>query len=679
MRPSALKVRIAVAALAVALPPAVRAYETPVHASITQVAFIQALKERDFLADMGILHYFDSSGALFVEAILDETPDTWARVGAVKEDDFVRSSHHFFDPQVADPLQSGFKGLFQAAPDWALDGSNNPTWSIPGTRDSMFGALTNTDPIVRPKQMRDTFRGVGQFTHLLQDMAQPQHVRDDNHFSLTEQFYYLFPDYSRYEKRTLWLNQVGLLNFGNYGSVDLPDYRSYWTAAGGKGLAQFVNLNFVSEHTNLDGSKYSQPTGTLLQEEVIPQVVSIFGTVVATNVTVQYVSNTFTDNYQGGSGTNNRLSTFSLFDFQSMQTVGRHVYSLNNANHDTYAALLIPRAVGYSAGLMKRFFRGRLEITPPDDGVYGVVDHSATHQTDPLGGFVGFDTVKLKVANTSPNGETMDAGKVVAVAKFHRNGCYKDDLTGEFPPSLAPPCPNYRTNDEEIVVSAPMNGVAIGAAAQPLTFTFPQQIPINATDLYVQVVYQGKLGGEDSAVVVATHDVSEATYLSLFNSTDRILLNGTFYALDDPVVLAALDQNHDGVIDPQFDATNLQVLFSFRSSFVSPLGTIAALPPGRYARIAVLAEGGSFNAPIQGIGVAFNGANIYDFPTAENQLDIQSGAYNVASVEPLRGVPTYASLTFYRFVGSPSDGDLDTLPALTDKTPFALTSLTFKP
>ena len=268
---------------------------------------------------------------------------------------------------------------------------------------------------------------------------------------------------------------------------------------------------------------------------------------------------------------------------------------------------------------------------------------------------------------------------MVAVAKFHRNGCYKDDLTGEFPPSLAPPCPNYRTDTEEIVVSGPVIGVALDATPQPLTFTFAQQIPINATDLYLQVVYQGQLGGESGAVVVATKDVSEATYLSFFNSTDRILYNGTFYALDDPVVLAALDQNHDGVIDPQFDATDLQVLFSFRDSFVAPLGTIAALPPARYARVAVLTDRDPFPSPIQGIGFAFNGPAIYSFPAAHNQLDIKNGTYTVAAVSPLRGVPTFASLTFYRFVGSPSDGDLDALPALANKAPVALTSLTFKP
>lgn len=38
---------------------------------------------------------------------------------------------------------------------------------------------------------------------------------------------------------------------------------------------------------------------------------------------------------------------------------------------------LAPRAVAYSAGLIDYFFRGRMEIAPPDDDVYAILDHAA--------------------------------------------------------------------------------------------------------------------------------------------------------------------------------------------------------------------------------------------------------------------------------------------------------------
>ena len=45
----------------------------------------------------------------------------------------------------------------------------------------------------------------------------------------------------------------------------------------------------------------------------------------------------------------------------------------------------------------------------------------------------------------------------------------------------------------------------------------------------MQVLYRGKLGSEDDAVVVATKDVSEPTFATFANTTDYVVLNGAFY------------------------------------------------------------------------------------------------------------------------------------------------------
>lgn len=666
------------AAVTLAVPAA--AYETPVHSAITRAAFVQSMRDRDFLKDLGVLHFFDARGELRSEGFLGRTPMGWSMYGSIVEDSNVRSIFHFYDP-----LATGGQGLFGnsvSAPIWALEHPSNATYSLPGTRNSLFGALTNTDTIVRPKMWRDTFQGIGQFTHLLQDMAQPQHVRNDDHFSLTEQFFSLFPDYSRYEKHTLFLNAFGLLRFSGYPTVKLPTYRSYWNTGDDRGLAQSTNLNFVSEKTNLDTGRYGSPLATLLKEEVIPQVVDVFNRPItgATDVTVQYASYSYTDRYQGTPVTNDRLSAFSIFDFQRLQMTGRHAYSLYNTNHQRYAEILIPQAVGYSAGLMGRFLRGSMEISLPDEKVYGVVDHSSVNQTDALSGFVGFDTIKLKVRNATANAEALSGGSLRAVAKFHRNGCYKSDLTGEFGPSLTPPCGQFRTDTEEIVVSNTFTNVSLDATPKPFTFTFSQQIPINATDLYIQAVYRGALGTETDELAVATRDVFEPTYLAIFNSTDRILFNGTFLDTNDPALLPALDQNHDGVIDAVYDRTNLNVFFGFTDGFTAtPLGTVTGLPPARYSRVAFLTDRRPLPVPIQAIGVGFNSPAVYTFGAEKNQIDIEAQSYNVSVLAPLRGVNSFNSLTLHRFFGSPSTGDLNTLPAIPNKAPFPLTSLAFGP
>ncbi len=66
-----------------------------------------------------------------------------------------------------------------------------------------------------------------------------------------------------------------------------------------------------------------------------------------------------------------------------------------------------------------------------------------------------------------------------------------------------------------------------------LTFTFPNTIPINATDVYLQVVFQGKLGEEPDAVAVATKDISEPNYFAFTNVTDKAydFADHSFHAL----------------------------------------------------------------------------------------------------------------------------------------------------
>ena len=87
------------------------------------------------------------------------------------------------------------------------------------------------------------------------------------------------------------------------------------------------------------------------------------------------------------------------------------------------------------------------------------------------GGIFGFEKIRLKVRNsteaivesgTSTNvPQIVGAGKLVAVARYHRNPCYKPDLTGErvqtvlAGPITEPTCPDgTRTDYQEISVSA---------------------------------------------------------------------------------------------------------------------------------------------------------------------------------------------------------------------------------
>jgi len=174
----------------------------------------------------------------------------------------------------------------------------------------------------------------------------------------------------------------------------------------------------------------------------------------------------------------------------------------------------------------------------------------------------GFQSVRVNVQNTTPQITESGTGTVipqnlsatavgsvtdpafhgpylVAVAKYHRNTCYKPDLSGERQqsysvaiPTIEPTCSAgqvVRTAYQEISVSksaAVTAAVLNGTTASEVHFDFSSDpIPVNATDLFIQVVYRGPmgdatLGQEADAIAVGTLDVREPTFASFWNNTD---------------------------------------------------------------------------------------------------------------------------------------------------------------
>lgn len=109
--------------------------------------------------------------------------------GAMFEDvPGTRSLNHFYDPAHAGrPLTIG-AALGRASPDWALEDNGNVTpqeFSYKAARSNLFLAMSATESLTkRDEYWGKVFQSVGQVVHHLQDMAQPQHVRNDDHFEL---------------------------------------------------------------------------------------------------------------------------------------------------------------------------------------------------------------------------------------------------------------------------------------------------------------------------------------------------------------------------------------------------------------------------------------------------------------------------------------------------------------
>ncbi|MGD9582354.1 MAG: hypothetical protein AB7V26_01600 [Lysobacterales bacterium] len=227
------------------------------------------------------------------------------------------------------------------------------------------------------------------------------------------------------------------------------------------------------------------------------------------------------------------------------------------------ADALLPRAVAYSTGLIDYFFRGRLEVTPTAQKVFAVLNQGELHSMDaegyprrPDGRIFGFEKLRLNVRNVSEaiieSGpvapalpQTSGDGVLVAVARFHRNTCYQPDLSGERLRDFAPPpstgtvtepsCPpdtTPRTGFQEIAVSAPLTiasvadlpgGEGVAGPALPVEKVFDfsaDPIPVNATDLFIQVVYRGALGEEPDGIALGSYDVREPAFVGIWNNTD---------------------------------------------------------------------------------------------------------------------------------------------------------------
>jgi len=549
---------------------------------------------------------------------------------------FNRFCNHFFDPVNNTGYTKTCGTIAQrAAPVWALaiggpftipqtagrDLAIRNHFTIGNARDEMWTALTGLgrdgqvrapDRAARLRSWATVFRALGDVLHLNQDMAQPQHTRDEGHGLREAAWYEKYIDgrakglstvtYEYPPGIVIRATNLSPLSYAGYPIPAFNRYGDFWSTGVGsavadaKGLADYSNRSFFTPAENFGRTRYSLPASdrSLYTENKR----------VRDNGRIDlYLDRSVHDSLLGIDSRPIHMTRSSLFDQQLVLVAGeidplqsREAFSIDRDVFDDRAELLIPRAVAYSAGLLDYFFRGQLSIGAPGDGVYALVDHAV--EKDPLQG--GFSTLKAKVANATP-GEAMSAGMLAGVLKFKRDTCYVDDLSGL--PTSSVSAFECRTRDEEIVVSNALD-LPSGLSTDPteFTFTFSPKLPINATDVRFQVVYRGVLGNEEDAVAVATKDLSEPTYFTYHNASDYARIGDHVYSRadinNDPALLAKVFPQ--SCVDyaqspPQLAAGCLQpfVINLVLGSGTTPKTvTIRGLPVGRFARFAFHADPG---------------------------------------------------------------------------------------
>ena len=337
-----------------------------------------------------------------------------------------------------------------------------------------------------------------------------------------------------------------------------------------RGLADYTNRGFFTEGVFRNGgNEFASPprevaeyTPGISRTETIPDV-----GVLETQALLWRVPDAVAPNYADPNLVDGKAPIVSRTLWEDPEVFNGGVGTLLNGNlslnnYNQIADMTVARTVAYTAGFFNFFFRGKLEIETIPQRIFAVINQGEPHTMDgsgyPIrtsnGKVFGFTKIRLKVRNiTDPIIESgtganvpqrVGVGKLVAVARYHRNACYKADLTGERqlryspPPTLLvdePTCPANlptRTNYQEISVSAPQDilsdadlpgGTGVTPASLEKVFDFSMDpIPVNATDLFIQVVYRGQLGAETDGIAVGNYDLREPTFYAGWNNTDYL-------------------------------------------------------------------------------------------------------------------------------------------------------------
>jgi hypothetical protein len=380
---------------------------------------------------------------------------------------------------------------------WAQNPNQDPGggWSWHDAREYFYQGLTATSKIERESQFANAFRALGQLSHLIQDASVPAHVRNDIHIGF------------HYEK---WLENIRQKNPGTFNSYisspvsfdpsilnGVPDYWAPIPIArifdtdkydgnnpdmtvpypigifGPVGITEYTNANFFSEGT-IFSKRFSYPkltSATVVRHYITdPRNPSRI-------VARSYYEKT------GDGDTGYRLAAVNFLEDYKTEYIPQYgdseIYSLDEVVYDDYARRLLPRAIGYSAGLLEYFFRGKLQVT-----------------AIPIFYKESIIYLRAKIKNMTPN-ETMTDGTFTLTYSYRpsrgkANG--SDDVWGQSP-----------------LVSS--GTLLYDGEEKVIDFWLPNPIPKeNYNSAKFTLAFKGKLGNEEGAVIGKAFTIGEVKF-----------------------------------------------------------------------------------------------------------------------------------------------------------------------
>ncbi|MBI5893503.1 MAG: hypothetical protein HZB79_07625 [Deltaproteobacteria bacterium] len=351
------------------------AFKVSTHRIITKEALTMSQNYNNFIKD------FNISGT---QAVIDGSE--WEDGENLLD---MRWFNHYYDPVNQKGLNVSGISYGRISKDWAYDGGsgqsgythpNNYSWVK--AREYMYIGLTGRDfsgnfvaetSKERSTYLQKMFRSIGQVVHIVEDLAQPSHVRNDPHASHGEVPvlpYVLNP--SHLED---WSQNNGALVYSFTKLSDsakaLPSYNNYFN-----GLAYLTSTNFFSDDTIFKNYYYPSREQTDIDKFTFINFLSIVVDEDGKISKTVYVTKT------GGALTGykaahagyfwNDISSHVIGGLSSLQ------FNIDDRVAEDNAKVLIPKAVEYSAGLLNYFFRGQInmEKDPNNSSQYVIKNES---------------------------------------------------------------------------------------------------------------------------------------------------------------------------------------------------------------------------------------------------------------------------------------------------------------
>lgn len=327
------------------------AYKTDTHKAISVKAAALSERYKQFLNEFSQ----DSEAAFELTGF-----------GSVAEDNDPRYLKHFYDP-INEVGLSRIVGHFEAAISWGYQSPDN-LYSWTKARNYMYQALTGTTRSVQDENYKNLYRALGQIIHLVEDMAQPSHVRNDPHVSHSENIFGAFAfnpshleDWAQFHGSEV----AAIINTATGPQPTVSFNSSFIT------LALLSNRNFFSDDTIF--KDYPQPskddtndTDSIFRFGISgepAQVLAEDGQVYE----VPYIIKT------RGAFVGSKLAQVGYFGdllFSFPDEIRYLAFRIDDVVAKENAQILIPQAISYSAGLLNYFFRGELDAQP--DGADGI-------------------------------------------------------------------------------------------------------------------------------------------------------------------------------------------------------------------------------------------------------------------------------------------------------------------